>query len=82
MDLHRNLRLFNIKWSYLDRQDCDKSIFRSDVNDLSFQCFRSVVTLLPGNNLHLQKIGFAEIDILMVFIEFLEIGGFFLKFLG
>ena len=38
--------------------------------------------LLPGNNLHLQRIGFSEIDIVMIFIEFLEIGGEKIEFLG
>ena len=47
-----------------------------------FQCFWSVRMLLPGNNLHLQKTGFSKIDISMIFIEFLKIGGFVLKFLG
>jgi len=36
----------------------------------------------PGNNLHLQKIGFSESGVLMIFTIFLEIGGFVLKFLG
>ena len=34
---------------------------------------------LPGNNLHLQKIGSSKIDISMIFIEFLKIDGFVLK---
>ena len=38
--------------------------------------------LLPGNNLHLQKIGSSEIDVVMIFIDFLEIGGEKIKFLG
>ena len=38
--------------------------------------------LLPGNNLHLQKIGSSKIDVSMIFMEFLKIGEFVLKFLG
>ena len=34
---------------------------------------------LPGNNLHLQKIGFSKIDISMIFIEFLKISEFFFE---
>ena len=38
--------------------------------------------LLPGNNLHLQRIRSSEIDIVMIFIDFLEIGGEKIEFLG
>ena len=72
-------------------------IFRSDVNGINFktlkksfslkwkwffQCFRSLTVSLQGNPRSLQKIGPTEIDILMIFITFLEFGGIFFEFLG
>lgn len=46
-----------------------------------FQCFWSVMTSSPGDDLHLQKIGSSKIDASMIFIKFLRTWGFVLKFL-
>ena len=45
MDLHRNLWLFDNKLGYIDRQNCDKSIFRSDVNARNFKTLKKSFSL-------------------------------------
>ena len=70
-------RYFGSTWMALNFKTLKKSLPLK--RQWFFQCFWSVMMSLPGNNLHLQKIGFSKIDISMIFIEFLKISEFFFE---